>query len=427
MTIRERLEQLEREILSPYALKSADSKGRAVPEPPDPVRTVFQRDRDRIVHCKAFRRLKHKTQVFLDPEEDHYRTRLTHTLEVAQIARTLSRALRLNEDLTEAIALAHDLGHPPFGHTGEEALDEILQRYVPHSRFRHYEQSLRVVDVLEKDGKGLNLTCEVREGIAGHSKGRRDLTANETEKTNSLEAAAVRIADRIAYLNHDLDDAFRAGLLAPNDLPQHLIEFLGDTHSGRIARMVMDVVEQSDGQPEIQLSAAMLDVMNEMKEFMFEQIYYHPRVRGEREKMRVLLHQLFIHYMENPPELPARFRSAGEAIEVQAQGVCDYIAGMTDRYALQRYMTIFLRLPLRARRRRTGRLSDGLYTAMSMRSGDTGQTHHPDRLLSTHSQSQPDSHSVFLPRMWTCPRADAAPAGVGPNYPLRHAVRGNIY
>lgn len=342
MTIRERLEQLEKQTLAACAVKSADSRGRTVPEPPDPVRTAFQRDRDRIIHCKAFRRLKHKTQVFLDPEEDHYRTRLTHTLEVAQIARTLSRALRLNEDLTEAIALAHDLGHPPFGHTGEEALDEILRRYVPGMRFRHYEQSLRVVEVLEKDGQGLNLTFEVREGIAGHSKGRRDLTANETEKTSSLEAAAVRIADRIAYLNHDLDDAFRAGLLAPHDLPAHLVDALGDTHSGRIARMVMDVVEQSDDQPEIGISPAMLDAMNEMKEFMFENVYYHPRVRGEREKMSTLLHQLFIHYMENPAELPERFRATSETLKAQAQGVCDYIAGMTDRYALQKYMTTFL-------------------------------------------------------------------------------------
>jgi dGTPase len=247
MTVRERLEQLEYQILAPYATKSAESRGRPTPEPPDPVRTAFQRDRDRIIHSKAFRRLKHKTQVFLDPNEDHYRTRLTHTLEVAQIARTISRALRLNEDLTEAVALAHDLGHPPFGHTGEEALDAILRKYIPTARFRHYEQSLRVVDCIEKDGRGLNLTHEVREGIVGHSKGRADLTAHETQKTVHLEAAVVRIADRIAYLNHDLDDGIRAGLLTLNDLPRDLVKFLGDTHSGRIARMVMDVVEQSDG------------------------------------------------------------------------------------------------------------------------------------------------------------------------------------
>jgi dGTPase len=342
MTVRERLEQLEREILAPYATRSAESRGRPRPEPPDPVRTAFQRDRDRIIHCKAFRRLKHKTQVFLDPEEDHYRTRLTHTLEVAQIARTISRALRLNEDLTEAIALAHDLGHPPFGHTGEEALDETLQRYLPGRRFRHYEQSLRVVDVLEKEGQGLNLTHEVREGIAGHSKGRADLSEAESEKTTTLEATVVRIADRIAYLNHDLDDGIRAGLLTPHDLPRDLLDFLGQTHSQRIARMVMDVVEQSEGKPIVQLSPPMLEAMNRMKEFMFERLYHHPRVLAEREKMRVIISQLFDYYMEHPDMLPENFRPAEPSYEAQVQSVCDYIAGMTDRYAIQRYIQLFL-------------------------------------------------------------------------------------
>jgi dGTPase len=342
MTVRERLEQLEREILAPYATRSAESRGRPRPEPPDPVRTAFQRDRDRIIHCKAFRRLKHKTQVFLDPEEDHYRTRLTHTLEVAQIARTISRALRLNEDLTEAIALAHDLGHPPFGHTGEEALDETLQRYLPGRRFRHYEQSLRVVDVLEKEGQGLNLTHEVREGIAGHSKGRADLSEAESDKTTTLEATVVRIADRIAYLNHDLDDGIRAGLLTPHDLPRDLIDFLGQTHSQRIARMVMDVVEQSEGKPIVQLSPPMLEAMNRMKEFMFERLYHHPRVLAEREKMRVIISQLFGYYMEHPDMLPENFRPAEPSYEAQVQSVCDYIAGMTDRYAIQRYIQLFL-------------------------------------------------------------------------------------
>jgi len=342
MTVRERLEQLEREILAPYAAKSAESRGRPIPEPPDPVRTAFQRDRDRIIHCKAFRRLKHKTQVFLDPEEDHYRTRLTHTLEVAQIARTISRALRLNEDLTEAIALAHDLGHPPFGHTGEEALDAIVRRYLPNGGFRHYEQSLRVVDVLERDGKGLNLTHEVREGIIGHSKGRADLSQAESEKTTTLEATVVRIADRIAYLNHDLDDGIRAGLLTPDDLPRDLIDFLGHTHSQRIARMVMDVVEQSDGKPVVQLSDAMLEAMNRMKEFMFERLYHHPRVLSEREKMRTILYQLFEYYMEHPDALPDNFRPREPGVEVRTQSVCDYIAGMTDRYAIQRYIQLFL-------------------------------------------------------------------------------------
>ncbi|MCS7300601.1 MAG: deoxyguanosinetriphosphate triphosphohydrolase [Fimbriimonadales bacterium] len=342
MTVRERLEQLEYQILAPYATKSADSRGRPVPEPPDPVRTAFQRDRDRIIHSKAFRRLKHKTQVFLDPNEDHYRTRLTHTLEVAQIARTISRALRLNEDLTEAIALAHDLGHPPFGHTGEEALDAILQEYLPGARFRHYEQSLRVVDCIEKDGRGLNLTHEVREGIVGHSKGRADLTARETEKTVHLEAAVVRIADRIAYLNHDLDDGIRAGLLRPDELPRDLIEFLGETHSARIARMVMDVVETSDGKPVVQMSEPMLQAVNAMKEFMFENLYHHPAVRREREKMYTILRQMFEYYLERPHEMSEKFRPKDASIEARAQAVCDYIAGMTDRYALYKYEQLFL-------------------------------------------------------------------------------------
>ncbi|MEN3002009.1 MAG: deoxyguanosinetriphosphate triphosphohydrolase [Armatimonadota bacterium] len=342
MTIRERLEQLEREVLAPYAAKSAESRGRPVPEPPDPVRTAFQRDRDRIIHSKAFRRLKHKTQVFLDPEEDHYRTRLTHTLEVAQIARTISRALRLNEDLTEAIALAHDLGHPPFGHTGEEVLDDIVRRYLPGRGFRHYEQSLRVVDLLERNGRGLNLTHEVREGIVGHSKGRADLSHAESEKTTTLEATVVRIADRIAYLNHDLDDGIRAGLLTPDDLPRDLIDFLGHTHSQRIASMVMDVVEQSDGKPVVQLSPAMLDAMNRMKEFLFENLYHHPRVVAEREKMRTIIYQLFEYYMEHPDLLPDTFRPQEPTLEATVQAVCDYIAGMTDRYAIQRYIQLFL-------------------------------------------------------------------------------------
>ena len=342
MTIRERLEQLEYRLLAPYAIKSADSRGRPIPEPPDPVRTAFQRDRDRIVHSKAFRRLKHKTQVFLDPNEDHYRTRLTHTLEVAQIARTISRALRLNEDLTEAIALAHDLGHPPFGHTGEEALDAILREYLPNARFRHYEQSLRVVDCIEKDGRGLNLTHEVREGIIGHSKGRADLTAREAEKTVHLEAAVVRLADRIAYLNHDLDDGIRAGLLSPDDLPRDLIEFLGRTHSERIARMVMDVVEQSDGKPVVQMSEPMLEAMNAMKEFMFENLYHHPAVQREREKMTKIVRQMFEYYFENPNEMSDKFRPKEATQEARAQAVCDYIAGMTDRYALYKYTQIFL-------------------------------------------------------------------------------------
>src|SRR5579875_2668930 len=228
LTPRERQEQWELSYLAPWAAKAALSRGREKPEPPDSVRTAFQRDRDRILHSKAFRRLKHKTQVFIDPEEDHYRTRLTHTLEVAQIARTMARALRLNEDLTEAIALAHDLGHTPFGHGGETALDEVLREYVPDAEFRHYDQSLRIVDVLEKHGQGLNLTWEVRDGILGHSKGSKDLgIVQGMQLPTSLEGMCVRIADRIAYINHDIDDSVRAGVLTESDLPTDCLAVLG--------------------------------------------------------------------------------------------------------------------------------------------------------------------------------------------------------
>lgn len=342
MTIRERLEQLEFQTLAPYATRSAESRGRATPEQPDPARTAFQRDRDRVLHCKAFRRLKHKTQVFLDPEEDHYRTRLTHTLEVTQVARVLSRALRLNEDLTEAIALAHDLGHPPFGHTGEDALEEAMGRAVPGLGFRHYEQSLRVVTQLEREGQGLNLTLETCEGIAGHSKGRKDLTREEDQRVSTLEAAVARLADRIAYLNHDLDDAFRAGLLTLNQLPKHLVDYLGATHSLRIGTMVMDVIQESDGKPEVKMSSPMLQAMNELKEFMFENVYYHPRVLGEREKMSAVIGRLFDYYYSHTCELPENFMPVDDSPESRAQAVCDYIAGMTDRFAMQRFTTLFL-------------------------------------------------------------------------------------
>src|SRR5689334_8232831 len=256
LTPRERQEQWEMDYLADWASKATLSRGRERPEPPDPVRTAFQRDRDRILHSKAFRRLKHKTQVFIDPEEDHFRTRLTHTLEVSQIARTIARALRLNEDLTEAIALAHDLGHPPFGHAGEDALDSVYKEFVPTAGFRHYEQSLRVVELLEtRDGRrGLNLTWEVRDGIAHHSKGRKNL-ADSGARASTLEGKVMRIADRIAYVNHDIDDAVRAGILRQSDLPKDTLSLLGKTHSERISRMVMDVIDFSDGRPEVDMSA----------------------------------------------------------------------------------------------------------------------------------------------------------------------------
>ncbi len=348
MTIRERTEALERENLSEFAAKSADSRGRMRSEEMDPIRTAFQRDRDRVLHCKAFRRLKHKTQVFLDPEEDHYRTRLTHTLEVAQIARTVARALRLNEDLTEAIALAHDLGHPPFGHEGEEALDEVLQEYVPDERFRHYEQSLRVVDVLEKGGQGLNLTYETREGILGHSKGKADLFAAPAESPAPspgglpLEATVVRICDRIAYVNHDIDDAVRAGLLTPDALPHETLELLGRTHGDRITTMVLNVIETSMNRPAVSMSEPILGALNRLKDFLFTNVYIQKNAaKAELAKANELLKRLFRLYMEQPHLIPYG-RAAGEMdTAARACIVLDYIAGMTDRYAGEQFLRHF--------------------------------------------------------------------------------------
>src|SRR3989441_1119853 len=289
--VRQRLESRENQ-LSAHAAKSFESRGRDVFEEPSPVRTVFQRDRDRILHSKAFRRLKHKTQVFIEPEEDHFRTWLTHTLEVAQIARTVARALRLNEDLTEAIALAHDLGHPPFGHAGEEALDAAYREFVPQAGFRHYEQSLRVVDLLEQHSgqPGLNLTWEVRDGIAHHSKGRKDLSDTSTARASTLEGKAVRIADRVAYINHDIDDAIRAGIITQPELPADCIALLGRTHSERIAAMVIDIVRHSEGRAEADMSVEVSAATDRLKEFLFERVYINVGSRGdELEKARRVL------------------------------------------------------------------------------------------------------------------------------------------
>jgi len=332
--IREAIEQRELETLSPYAAKAACSLGRKVAIEPDPVRTCFQRDRDRILHSKPFRRLKHKTQVFIAPHGDHYRTRLTHSLEVAQIARTICRALLLNEDLAEAIALGHDVGHTPFGHAGESALDEALQAYkAAHpevdlpSRFLHYEQSLRVLDVLSE----LNLTHETLAGIGGHSKGRGDLTAHDGTPTSTLEAAVVRISDRIAYLNHDLDDASRSGIIT--EMPA-AFEPLGRTHSERIGRMVFDVIEHSYGQPAVRLSPAMLGLMNGLKEWLFENVYQkYPLLNPDIDKAKLLVKELFAHYCE-PGNLPDGFEGP--------QGALDYVAGMTDRFAIDTYASLTL-------------------------------------------------------------------------------------
>jgi dGTPase len=325
-TPRERTEQIERDVLSPHAVLAAESKGRERPEPQDLLRTCFQRDRDRILHAKAFRRLKHKTQVFLAPEGDHYRVRMTHTLDVAQIARTAARALRLNEDLTEAISLGHDLGHTPFGHLGEQALTPFLGR-----PFRHSEQSLRVVEHLENDGRGLNLTWEVRDGIVHHP---WSMPAPAT-----LEAQVVRFADRIAYINHDIDDAVRAGVLAEQELPTAAIDVLGSTHAARINTLVTDLVGRSADAPEIQLSPAVYRALDELRDFMFAEVYLRTGAREDHEKATKLLRDLFGYFLEHPNELPDEYhRAPGDA----PTRVADFIAGMTDRYALRTYERLFL-------------------------------------------------------------------------------------
>jgi dGTPase len=347
--IRSDIEKREREALSEFATCASDSTGRPRYEEQDPVRTCFQRDRDRVLHCKSFRRLKHKTQVFIDPQGDHYRTRLTHTLEVGQIARTIGRALRLNEDLIEAIALGHDVGHTPFGHAGERALDEAIRSFwegqgvnpdeedntlqldavgepLP-KRFRHFEQSLRIVDVLE----ALNLSEETRLGINGHSKGRKDLTFGDGEPISTLEAAVVRISDRIAYLNHDIDDALRSGII--REVPSQF-DALGTTYSQRIGILVHDAIQQSSGRPFVRISSNLLALMNDLKEWMFEKVYLrYPEIYPDINKAELLVKDLFVHYM-NPDNLPDGYTGI--------QGAIDYVAGMTDRFAVENYEQIKL-------------------------------------------------------------------------------------
>lgn len=333
--IRERTEEFERQWLAPYAARACDSCGRPTPEEQDAVRTVFQRDRDRILHSKSFRRLKHKTQVFISPQGDHYRTRLTHTLEVTQIARTVTRALRLNEDLTEAIALGHDVGHTPFGHAGEEALDEAIRALYPGRRFRHFEQSVRVLTVLENDGKGLNLSYETIEGIGGHSKGSSDLEAElQKESVGTLEAAVVRVSDRVAYLNHDLDDALRAGWIRWEDVPVE-VQALGDTHGRRIGAMVSSLIEESAGKPVVRLADPMRVVLDAMKDFLFAKVYMDYAQRfPDVEKAKSLVRTLFHHYVEHPHELPAPY--------VGFDGAVDYVSGMTDRFAVRTFEDLFV-------------------------------------------------------------------------------------
>jgi dGTPase len=325
-TPRERTEEIERQTLAPYATLAAESKGRERDEEPDALRTSFQRDRDRIVHSKSFRRLKHKTQVFLAPEGDHYRVRLTHTLEVSQIARTAARALRLNEDLAEAISLGHDLGHTPFGHLGEQALTPFLGR-----PFRHNEQSLRVVDYLEDDGRGLNLTWEVRDGIVNHT---WSMPAPST-----LEAQVVRFADRIAYINHDVDDAVRAGVIEPTELPDDALGVLGRTHAERVKTLVTDLVDRSEDSPEIRMSDEAFRALDTLRDFLFERVYLRDEARSEQDKAIALVRSLFAHYLDHPDQVPEEYHRAPGDLPTR---VADYIAGMTDRYALRVYEQLFL-------------------------------------------------------------------------------------
>ena len=334
-TVREQTEAFEEQILSPYAAKSALSKGRERPISPCDVRTEFQRDRDRILHSKAFRRLKGKTQVFLAPKGDHYRTRMTHTLEVMQIARTIARALRLNEDLTEGIALGHDLGHTPFGHAGESVLDA----FHPFG-FRHYEQSLRVVDVLERDGQGLNLTHETREGIGRHSKGTGKIL-REGAMSQSCEGVVVRLADVIAYLNHDIEDAIRGEVLKYEELPSELLAVLGQRRTDRIGTMVRDVIESSQGTGDVRMSDEVLGATQALKDFMYKNVYPSSAITHETRKAKGVLEALIEHYAVSPERLPEAFRVIAER-DGDRQAVCDYIAGMTDQFAIDVYRELFL-------------------------------------------------------------------------------------
>jgi len=330
--IRQLSEQRE-ESLSSFAIKSRESRGRLKAEAPCPIRTAFQRDRDRIIHSKAFRRLKHKTQVFIAPLGDHYVTRLTHTLEVSQIGRTIARALNLNEDLTEAISLGHDLGHTPFGHVGEDVLNDLY-----HEGFKHNEQSLRVVDILENDGQGLNLTFEVRDGILNHSKSGREVLGEGWGKVSTLEGEIAKIADTVAYINHDIGDAIRAGIINESDLPAAAITVLGETHSRRVHTMVSDIIETSwaargcdkiEGKPSIGMSPPIREATDTLRDFLFGRVYSVKSAPEEAEKAREVIHFLYDYFKTNYDRMPPEYRAYGE------HGVVDYIAGMTDQFALR--------------------------------------------------------------------------------------------
>lgn len=329
MTIRESLEQMEKEYLSPYASLSMNSRGRLTPEEQCDIRPVYQRDRDRILHSKSFRRLKDKTQVFLTPEGDHYRTRLTHTLEVSQNARTIAKALKLNEDLVEAIALGHDLGHTPFGHAGERALNRVCPL-----GFSHSEQSVRVVDVLEKEGRGLNLTYEVRDGIRNHQ-----TKGNPT----TLEGKIVRLSDKIAYIHHDMDDAIRGKILKDDDVPESIGRVIGKTTAERLDHFIHDIVTNSAGKDDIMQSPEVAAAMKELRDFMFENVYQNKKAKAEEGKAEELVETLYDHYLHHLEELPAEFQwLMKEKKEQPERVVCDYVSAMTDRYAIATYTRLFI-------------------------------------------------------------------------------------
>ena len=328
MLVRENLEQWEKEYLSEYACHSVDSKGRSREEEQCDIRTVFQRDRDRIIHCKSFRRLKDKTQVFLTPEGDHYRTRLTHTLEVSQNARTIAKALRLNEDLVEAIALGHDLGHTPFGHAGERALDRVCPL-----GFEHNAQSVRTVELFEKDGHGLNLTYEVKDGILNH----------QTKGTPStLEGKIVRFSDKIAYIHHDMDDAIRGGILKESDIPKEIGDVIGYTCGQRLDHFIHDIVSTSHGKDYILMSEPVAEAMSKLRQFMFENVYTNPKAKGEEGKAEMLIEILYDYHMKHKDKLPKDMLALTEQGEPLERIVCDYISAMTDRFAIAKFEEIYM-------------------------------------------------------------------------------------
>ena len=328
MSIRENLERMEEISLSPFATLSVNSRGRDREEPQCDIRPVFQRDRDRILHCKSFRRLKHKTQVFLSPKGDHYRTRLTHTLEVSQNARTIAKALRLNEDLVEAIALGHDLGHTPFGHAGERILNELCEE-----GYRHNEQSVRIVEKLEKDGKGLNLTWEVRDGILIHQ---------SSMMRHTLEGKIVRLSDKIAYINHDIDDAIRAKVMSEEDIPLEIRKVLGMTTKERLNTLIHNIIMNSMGKNDIVMSEEIGGAMQDLRKFMFQKVYTNPAAKGEEAKAERLLCELYAHYMGHIEILPEQYQRMHSEGEKKERVVCDYISGMTDQYAVAKYREFFL-------------------------------------------------------------------------------------